>query len=84
MVSKKEPQKFKNHLVLLHFIAAAHYVYAFYFDMVYVHFPADLYPEKHTPFGGKFKYLTVLNVVIFKFNINDFFHWVNLLKLFLA
>lgn len=65
MILKNEPHKFKKHLFLLHLIAAANFVYAFYFDFVYVHFPADFHPDKHTTFGGKFKYLTVLNLVIY-------------------
>lgn len=49
---------------LFHFIAVVQYVYAIYYDVKYVHFPATVNPEiKRTSFGGKFKYLTFLDAV---------------------
>lgn len=68
MVSKKiEVKKFSIFLVILHLIGFINYIYAFYYDMAHVKFPANFFPDKHTDFGGKFKYLTVLNLVIFVF-----------------
>lgn len=48
-------------LKTIHLIAVVHFVFALYYDSTYVHFPST----KGTPneFGGKLKYLTVVNVV---------------------
>lgn len=67
---KKSERTFKKFLFVLHFVAFTNYVFAFYYDMMYVDFPAHKIPAKSTKFGGKFKYLTVINVVMkFKFNV---------------
>lgn len=48
-------------LKAIHLIAVIHFGFALYYDSTYVHFPST----KGTPneFGGKLKYLTILNVV---------------------
>lgn len=49
---------------LMHFIGAAHYWYAIYYDLVYVRPPPDHPAYKRLGgFAGKFKYLTFLNAV---------------------
>lgn len=48
---------------LMHFIAAVQYIYAIYYDFSYVHFPPHLQVAMGHAFGGKFKYLTVLDAV---------------------
>lgn len=46
---------------LMHFIAAFHFWYGIYYDWSHVHFP-DTH-RMGTSFGGKFKYLTFLDMV---------------------
>jgi hypothetical protein len=60
---KKIERKFKKFLFLLHFVALVNYVYAFYYDFMFIDFPAH---KNVTKFGGKFKYLTVINLVIMR------------------
>lgn len=42
-------------------MALVNYVFAFYYDMMFIEFPAH---KNVTDFGGKFKYLTVINLVM--------------------
>lgn len=52
--------------VVLHLIGALQFWYAIYYDFSFVHLPQDLRGTLNTSnFGGKFKYLTVLNAVSF-------------------
>lgn len=51
---------------LMHFVGAAHYWYAIYYDMAFVKFPVThVAYNPNWSVGGKFKYLTFLNAVIF-------------------
>lgn len=50
---------------LMHFIAAVQFTYSIYYDFKYVHMPPGL-KRFGDDFGGKFRYLTVLDAV----NIN--------------
>lgn len=49
---------------LIHLIAAVHFCYGVYYDFAYVHVPAGTLRSNRAKFGGKFKYLTILNAVI--------------------
>lgn len=50
--------------ILLHLIGAVQFWYGIYYDFSFVHLPQDLRGSiKTSNFGGKFKYLTVLNAV---------------------
>jgi FAR-17a/AIG1-like protein len=56
----------KNNLFkIFHLLVAAHYVFAIVYDWVYV-LPDEIKLRKYS-FGGKFVYLTVLNVVSYYF-----------------
>lgn len=46
-----------------HLFAVAHFVYGIWYDFTYVHFPKTTNMSNN--FGGKFKYLTVLDEVGF-------------------
>lgn len=71
---KKSERKFVKFLFMFHIVALIHYVYAFYYDMMFIDFPAHKLPTKSTKFGGKFKYLTVINVVMTKKNHCNFIY----------
>lgn len=47
---------------LMHFIAAFHFWYGIYYDCMFVRFPDS--HRMGTTFGGKFKYLTFLDMVM--------------------
>lgn len=52
---------------LLHLIAALQFCFAVYYDFSHVHVPPNVLKVNRTSFGGKFKYLTFLDGVIFAF-----------------
>lgn len=56
-------------LKFFHFVVAVHYIFAFYYDWVYV-LPKEVILRQYS-FGGKLVYLTVLNVV----SANQFPSW---------
>lgn len=59
---------------LMHFVGAAHYWYAIYYDLAFVKFPVThVAYNPNWSVGGKFKYLTFLNAVIFRFIINSLY-----------
>jgi hypothetical protein len=64
----KKPKTTKLAL-LLHLIAAIHFIFGVYYDMKFVHVPKEILSLKrhNSDFGGKFKYLTIINAV------NNFF-----------
>lgn len=64
---KKSERQFKKFLVVLHFLAFIHYAFALYYDLKYIEIPAHRIPKENMSFGGKFKYLTFINVVIMKY-----------------
>ena len=51
----------ESFLKIFHFLVAAHYIFAFVYDWVYV-LPEEIKFRQYS-FGGKLVYLTVLNVV---------------------
>lgn len=52
-------------LKCIHLFAVVHFVYGIYYDFTFVHFPKTTNMSNN--FGGKFKYLTVLDAVSFTF-----------------
>lgn len=53
---------------LMHFIGAAHFWYAVYYDLVFVKPPVShVAYSRMGGFAGKFKYLTFLNAVMYFF-----------------
>lgn len=48
--------------ILVHLTAAVQFSYGIYYDYTYVKFPESK-SNMHSSFGGKFKYLTFINVV---------------------
>lgn len=62
-MSNKKEQELNKLIILVHLLAIIQYTYSFYYDVKYVNLPQTLSPKNLTDFGGKFKYLTVLNVV---------------------
>ena len=52
--------------ILVHLTAAVQFSYSIYYDYTYVHFPVSD-KNMHNPFGGKFKYLTFLDAVCFRY-----------------
>lgn len=48
-------------LKLFHLLAAIHFIYAVYYEIVHI-LPEEI-PLRGYSFGGKFVYLTILNVV---------------------
>lgn len=56
--------------ILLHLIGVVQFWYGIYYDFSFVHLPQDLRGTvKTSNFGGKFKYLTVLNAVSKSFSL---------------
>lgn len=49
-------------LKVIHLFAVVHFVYGIYYDFTYVHFPNST--KMSNTFGGKFKYLTVLDAFL--------------------
>lgn len=66
----KQP-KFTNLGYILHLIGFLHFSFGTYYNIAYVHIPEELFYIEHnvkyqnmtTDFGGKFQYLTIINLV---------------------
>lgn len=61
-------------LKCIHLFAAVHFAYGLFYDFSYVHFPKTT--QMSNNFGGKFKYLTVLDAVrfFFQYSCSSYFH----------
>ncbi|XP_055917071.1 androgen-induced gene 1 protein-like isoform X1 [Eupeodes corollae] len=55
---------YKSLRILLHLIGAVQFIYAIYYDHVYVHHPHPDNDKNNYSFGGKFRFLTFLDAII--------------------